>query len=217
MADEIPIEVDREAARQQLNLSTKGQDALIALMPGSRHSEVAQLAPTFLDTAKELLKHRPNLHFLLPAAPGMLAKLQELTNQMGLQEQITLIDGQASKVLAAADVALIASGTATLEAALYKCPMVIAYRVGFFSGLLFKRMSYLPWIGLPNILCQETIVPERIQKEMNSKQLAHDVLQWLNSPQKVSSLRERFTELHHTLRRHTAQSATHAIAELLER
>ena len=217
LADEIPLEIDQDGARAQLGLQNTRFDALVALMPGSRRSEVNQLAPTFLDTAKELLKHRPELQFVLPVAPGMMSTLSPMVEQAGLSEKVHLLDGQASIALAASDVALIASGTATLEAALYKCPMVIAYKVGALSGAIFRRMSYLPWIGLPNILCGETVVPERVQSEMNAQQLARDILGWLDSPQKVEALQARFTELHHTLRCNTAQAATNAIAELLER
>ncbi|MGL4668642.1 MAG: lipid-A-disaccharide synthase [Saezia sp.] len=217
LADEIPIEIDQKAARIQLGLEHTDFDALIALMPGSRRSEINQLAQTFLDTARELLKHRPRLKFVLPMAPGMSAVLSSMVQQSGLSEHVITLDGQAGLALTACDVALIASGTATLEAALYKRPMVIAYKVGFLSGAIFKHMNYLPWIGLPNILCRETIVPERVQKEMNPPQLSKDVLNWLDSPQKVDMLKTRFTELHHTLRCNTAQAATHAIAEFIKR
>lgn len=217
LADEIPVDIDQHAARSVLNLSDSNMDALIALMPGSRHSEVAQLAPTYLQAAKELLKHRPNLKFVLPVAPKLMGIIQPLVQSAGLLDVVTILDGNAGLALSACDVAVIASGTATLEAALYKRPMVIAYKVGTISGFIFKRMSYLPWIGLPNILCNETIVPERVQQEMNAPQLASDVLSWLDSPQKVQVLQSRFTELHHLLRCDTAQAATYAIAEFIKR
>ena len=217
LADEIPINIEQDAARIQLGLQGKHFDALIALMPGSRCSEINQLGVTFLNTAKELLKHRPGLKFILPVAPGKMPMLAPMVEASALAEKILLTDGRADLALAAADVALIASGTATLEAALYKRPMVIAYKVGALSGAIFKRMNYLPWIGLPNILCNETLVPERVQQEMNANQLTKDILNWLDAPQKIEALQARFTELHHTLRCNTAYAATNAIAELIKR
>lgn len=217
LADEIPMEVDQNAARSVLNLDNHNIDALIALMPGSRRSEIAQLAPTYLQAAKELLKHRPSLKFVLPVAPKLMDVIEPMVQNAGLSKDVTILDGNAGLALSACDVAIIASGTATLEAALYKRPMVIGYKVGAISGFIFKRMSYLPWIGLPNILCNETIVPERVQQEMNAPQLAHDVLCWLDSPQRIQALQTRFTELHHLLRCDTAQAATYAIAQFIER
>jgi lipid-A-disaccharide synthase len=126
-----------------------------------------------------------------------------------------LLDGRSHEALAACDVTLIASGTATLEAALFKRPMVIAYRMHPLSWQLMKRMQLQPWVGLPNILCEDFVVPERIQEAATPARLADDVLAWLDAPQRGQALAARFTELHHLLRRDTARCATDAIAKVL--
>lgn len=215
LADEIPLKIDQKQARDKLGLQNVS-DAVIAIMPGSRRSEMRQLGAVFLATAKELLKHRPNLRFVFPVAPGLMPMAKPLIDACGIAQHITVLESRAGDALAACDIALIASGTATLEAALYKRPMVIAYKVGCISGFIFRRMAYLPWIGLPNILCKETVVPEHVQGSVNPQELSQDVLRWLDAPTKMEALQRRFAELHQLLRCHTAQAATHAIAELLD-
>ncbi len=128
---------------------------------------------------------------------------------------LQLLDGRSHEALAACDVTLIASGTATLEAALFKRPMVIGYRMAALSWQLMKRMAYQPWVGLPNILCREFVVPELIQERCEPEALARAVLAWLADDAGVRALRSRFDELHHLLRRDTARRATDAIAQVL--
>ena len=118
--------------------------------------------------------------------------------------------------MAACDVTLIASGTATLEAALFKRPMVIAYKISGLSWQIMKRMAYLPWVGLPNILLSDSVVPERLQDEANPAQLAASVLAWLDQPARAASVQQRFLELHHQLKQDTARAASDAIAQVLE-
>lgn len=214
LADVIELEPDRNAARQKLGLGLQ-PDALVALLPGSRHSEASRLGPLFLAAARELVHVRPQLHFALPVAPGLMPVLAPMLEAAGLGGRVSLVDGQAGDVLAACDVAIIASGTATLEAALYKRPMTIAYQVDWFTASLMRHMGYLPWVGLPNILCNETVVPERLQEQATPERLAQDTLAWLDAPERVTALEARFTELHHLLRRNTAQVATDAIAEII--
>jgi len=113
-------------------------------------------------------------------------------------------------------VTLIASGTATLEAALFKRPMVIAYRMHALSWQMMRRMRYQPWVGLPNILCRDFVVPERIQADADPATLAADALAWLDAPARVAALQQRFTDLHHLLRRDTARTATDALASLID-
>ncbi len=216
LADVVPMEPDREAARARLALPP-ADDALVALLPGSREAEVQRLGPLFLATARELLQVRPQLRFALPVAPGLMPRIAPQVAASGLAERVALVDGRAGDVLAACDVALIASGTATLEAALYKRPMTIAYRVDAFTAALMRHMGYLPWAGLPNILCNAAVVPERLQEAATPERLARDTLDWLESPRRVAALQARFTELHHLLRRDTAQVATDAIADILHR
>jgi lipid-A-disaccharide synthase len=129
---------------------------------------------------------------------------------------ISCLDGRSHEALAACDVTLIASGTATLEAALFKRPMVIAYRMNPISWQVMKRMAYQPWGGLPNILCEDFVVPELFQDDATPQALAREVRAWLDAPERAAALQQRFTNLHHILRRDTARTATDAIAQVIE-
>lgn len=213
LADAIPIEPPRAAARQALGLGER--DAVVALLPGSRRSEIQYLAPVFLQTAARLHRERPGLRFVLPVAPGLRALLEPLIAAHAPGAPIQLLDGRSHEALAACDLTLIASGTATLEAALFKRPMVIAYRMHPLSWQLMKRMAYQPWVGLPNILSRAFVVPERIQSACNVAQLSADVLAGLDDVAGADRLRQRFTELHLSLRRDTARAATDAVAQVL--
>ena len=164
LADQIPFHPDQGAARAELGLAAQG--TVIALMPGSRHAEVEHLAPVFLAAAVLLHRQHPDWHFILPAAgDARHAQLRALidTDPAWQKLPLQLLHGQSHTALAACDQTLIASGTATLEAALYKRPMVIAYRMSPFSYRLMKGRNYQPWFGLPNILAGEFLVPEFIQ------------------------------------------------------
>jgi lipid-A-disaccharide synthase len=156
---------------------------------------------------------RPATKFVLPAIPSLRALIDPLVARGGVP--ITVLDGRSHDALAACDATLIASGTATLEAALFKRPMVIAYKMHPLSWQLMKRMQLQPWVGLPNILCESFVVPERIQHAATPERLADDVLEWLDAPERAASLAARFTELHHRLRRDTARTATDAIARVV--
>jgi len=214
LADAIPMEPPRAASRAALGLSEG--DEVLAVLPGSRRSEVAYIAPTFLRTVTLLSRQRPGLRFVLPVVPGLRAMVEPLVAEHCPDALLTLLDGHSHEALAACDATLIASGTATLEAALFKQPMVIAYRMNGLSWQMMKRMRYQPWVGLPNILAQEFVVPERLQDDANPEQLARDVLDWLDHPAKAEAARQRFTELHHLLRRDTARCASDAIAQVLD-
>jgi lipid-A-disaccharide synthase len=208
LADAIALEPPRAAARAALGLASG--DTVVALLPGSRRSEIEAIAPTFAATTTVLARARPDLRFVLPVAPGLRA-LVELSM---VGAPVTLLDGRSHDVLAACDVTLIASGTATLEAALFKRPMVIAYKMNAVSWQIMKRMRLQPWVGLPNILCREFVVPERLQGEARPEVLAADVLAWLDAPARIDALRARFAQMHHDLRRDTASVATDAIARV---
>ncbi|QWC99233.1 lipid-A-disaccharide synthase [Polynucleobacter paneuropaeus] len=226
LASDIPLQPDTSGARQKLSqllhLSTDKLDgAVVAVLPGSRGSEIELIAPIFFDTMAVLANKLKGekLHFLIPVATARLrAPLEALKSQLQNQYpeiQIHLIDGQADLVLEAADVVLIASGTATLQAALWKKPMVISYKVPWLTGQIMKRQGYLPYVGLPNILCGEFVVPELLQNEATPEALANALMTWLENPNKVTQLKSRFTEMHETLRRPTgllvAQAVTHEI------
>lgn len=213
LADAIALEPPRAAARAALGLPPDA--TVVALLPGSRRSEIAYIAPLFLRAAARLRQARPHLRFVLPVVPGLRPLVEPLLASDAPGVEIQLVDGRSHEALAACDVTLIASGTATLEAALFKRPMVIAYRMHPLSWALMRRMAYQPWVGLPNILCQDFVVPERIQEAATPERLAADALAWLDDVPRAAALASRFTDLHLLLRRDTARTATDAIAQVL--
>jgi lipid-A-disaccharide synthase len=210
LADAIPLEPPRDAARERMGLSAECQ--VVALLPGSRRSEIEYIAQPMLEAALLMQHRRPELRFVLPAAPGLQALIRA---RLPTGLNVTLLEGHSHDALAACDITLIASGTATLEAALYKRPMVIAYRMHALTWALMKRMAYQPWVGLPNILCKEFVVPELIQERCTPKAMAESAMSSLDDQAGRDRLVSRFTELHHTLRRDTARCATDAIAQSL--
>ena len=214
LADTIPMEVPRGAAREKLGLRV--DEAVVALLPGSRRSEIQYVAPKVLQAAAELHRRRAELSFVLPVVPGLRAMIDPLVAQYAPKVPIHLLDGHSHEALAACDVTLIASGTATLEAALFKRPMVITYNMHWLSFQIMKRMNYQPWVGLPNILCEDFVVPELLQHEATPAALADATMAWLDDPRRCHALEQRFVELHHRLRCNTAQAATDAIAKVLE-
>ena len=214
LADAIPLIPPRAAARIALGLSES--DGIVAVMPGSRRSEITVIAPAFLRAAVRLHTLRPGLRFVLPVAPGLRALLDPLVAEHAPGLPLHLLDGQSHTALAACDVTLIASGTATLEAALFKRPMVIGYRMHPISWQIMKRLRYQPWVGLPNILLREFAVPELIQEDCQPDALAKATLAWLDDAPGRDRLVRRFDELHHLLRRDTARCATDAIAQTLQ-
>lgn len=214
LADAIPLDVPRAAARGALGL---GGEPVVALLPGSRRSEIQYIAPRLFAAAAEMAKLRPGLRFILPVVPGLRHMVEPLRRQHEASVTVELIDGRSHEALAACDVTLIASGTATLEAALFKRPMVITYAMHPLSWQMMKRMKYQPWVGLPNILLRDFVVPELIQAEATPERLAHATLAWLDDPQRCADLERRFHALHLELKRDTARAATDAIAEILAR
>ena len=213
LADAIPLEPPRAAARSALNLAD--EDRVVALLPGSRRSEINHIAPRLLAAAALMQRQRPGLRFVLPVAPGLRPLVEPLVARFAGGATIQLLDGQSHAALAACDVTLIASGTAALEAALFKRPMVICYHLAWLNWQRMKRMAYQPWFGLPNILSGEFVVPELIQDAATPEALAREGLAWLDDAPRVAALQRRFTDMHHTLRRNTAQKATDAIAQVI--
>ncbi len=213
LADAIPLEPPRAASRAALGLAE--HDEVLALLPGSRRSEIQYIAPPFLEAVARLAKSRPALKVVLPVAPGLRELVEPLVAQHAPGAGVQLLDGQSHAALAACDLTLIASGTATLEAALFKRPMVIGYAMHAISWQLMKRMAYQPWVGLPNILEREFVVPERIQQHCNPMQLERDVLDWLDDAPRRERVAARFTELHLRLRQDTARRATDALAQVI--
>ena len=226
LASEIPLEPNTNQAREnitkELKLSSNLLDGIvIAVLPGSRSSEIELIAPVFFETMQlltEKLKGQ-KLQFLIPVAtPQLRPPLEELLLQaknLNPDIQIQLLDGMADEVLEASDVVLIASGTATLQAALWKKPMVISYRVPWLTAQIMKRQGYLPYVGLPNILCGEFVVPELLQNDATSEKLAQALIDWLNHPNKVAELKSRFSQMHETLRRPTGLLVAQAVAQTI--
>lgn len=213
LADIIALEDGRTAARLALGLPLHAE--IVAVLPGSRRSEIDQIGPRFAAAAGLMHRQRPDLHFVLPAAPGHGTVIRQHWLRWAPKVPVQVLEGQSHPALAACNVALVASGTATLEAALFKRPMVIAYHLSWLNWQRMKRMSLQPWFGLPNILAGEFVVPELIQQAATPTALAEATLEWLNQPARVASLRQRFTDLHHLLRQDTAQRAGDAIAQVI--
>jgi lipid-A-disaccharide synthase len=213
LADTIPLEVPRAQSRAALGIGAS--DTVVALLPGSRRSEVQYIAPRLLGAAAEMHRQRPGLRFVLPVVPGLRHLIEPLRQHHAKDVPIDMLDGRSHEALAACDVTLIASGTATLEAALFKCPMVITYAMHALSWQMMKRMNYQPWVGLPNILLREFAVPELLQGEATPAKLAAATLEWLDNPQRSNELRARFEALHRELRCNTAKAATDAIETVL--
>ncbi len=213
LADAIPIEVPREASRRALGLTPDEQ--VVALLPGSRRSEVEYNAPRILAAAARMKRERPALRFVLPAVPSLRGMVDPLVATHAREAGVQVLDGQSHAALAACDVTLIASGTATLEAALFKRPMVITYVMHWLTYEIMKRMAYQPWVGLPNILLRDFAVPELLQAEASPDNLARAAFQWLDDPKACASLVQRFEVLHQQLRCNTAQAATDAIEKVL--
>ncbi len=214
LADAIPLEVPRSAARLALGLGA--EDLVVAVLPGSRRGEVRHIAPAFVRAAQRLRAARPQLRCLLPIAPGLRPMIEAAVADAGAQDALQLVDGRSHEVLAASDAAMVASGTATLEAALFKRPMVIGYRMAWLSWQLMRRMRYQPWVGLPNVLAGDFVVPELLQDDMTPEALAAAVLGWLDDPVASDRVAQRFGDIHLSLQRDTARAATDAIAQILE-
>ncbi len=217
LAQVIPMQPDKAAARAALGLAAT--DQVVAILPGSRSSEICHLASCFFRAAALMNKAQPAIKFIVPAVPFLKIEVEKAAYFSGMQQHLQIIAGQSHTALAACDVTLIASGTATLEAALFKRPMVIAYRMGAVSWHIMKRKKLQPWVGLPNILCRDFVVPELLQDAATPEALAQEVLQWLQAastePEKITALEHRFTALHQALQRDTPTLAAHAIAHLV--
>ena len=213
VANVIPMEPDQAAARAALGLEGRGE--VIAILPGSRASEVHYLAELFFRAALAVARARPDVNFAVPAMPSLKARIEEAARSAGLSRNLTIVAGQSHTVLAACDVALVASGTATLETALYKRPMVIAYTMNRLTWELMRRRKLQPWVGLPNILAGEFVVPELLQHDANPESLAAGLLDWLAAPARMAAVKEKFAAMHVQLRRDTAKLATDAIEKTI--
>ena len=214
LAGVIPLEPDKAAARAALGLGQT--DDVVAILPGSRRSEIEYLAHRFFSAAVRIRRARETVRFVTPAAPGLKPAIEAAARAAGLAGVLQVVEGRSHAVLAACDVTLIASGTATLEAALFKRPMVIGYNMNWLSWQMMRRKKLQPWVGLPNILCGDFVVPELLQDEATPEKLCAAVLEWLASPARISAVQQRFMALHHALRRDTRALATDAIEKVIQ-
>jgi lipid-A-disaccharide synthase len=217
LAEQIPMEYDVELAREQLKLAPGRR--VVVLMPGSRQSEVRYMAPAFVRAAVRIAEQLPTAHFLVPlVSRETRAIFEQAMYDAGNPElALTILFGHAREAIAAAHAVLVASGTATLEAALYRKPMVIAYKMAKSTHRIMSRMAYQPWIGLPNIIAGEFIVPELIQDEATPENLAQALLNALADPVVAKRLPERLARLHELLRRDSAEIVAEALSPWLAR
>lgn len=216
LADRIALVPDRAQARRDLTIP--GDRPLVAVLPGSRRGEVARLGPLFIETIRWIARQRPDWRFAIPAAGAeRFAQLRQLLAGARLDATVQLVLGQSHAVLAACDAAIVASGTATLEAALFKRPMVIAYRLGGLDYRRMKSQAYLPWVGLPNILAGEFVVPEFIQDAARPEAIGAALIASLEDTAATDRLAARFEAMHRELRRDCAQQVGSAILEAASR
>lgn len=215
LADKLPLTTDTAGARVALNLDDG--TPVIALLPGSRASEVEALGALFLDVARWIVPQLGDVRFILPAANShrraqidqLIARYPELT--------VTVTDGDAQTAMAAADIVLMASGTVTLEAMLLKKPMVVSYRMGKMSYAIFSRLVKVPYVSLPNLLAGKELVPELLQEDATVANLGGALLDFLHNPNRVAEVCAEFTKLHQLLKRDASQTAAAALAELIQK
>lgn len=211
MADQIPLQTSKKEVRAKLNLPLEAP--IYALLPGSRQSELEYMADTFVQTAKLIHQQQPRAIFLVPLATRETRLLFEMAmyRQEASQLPFRLLFGHAQDALGAADVSLVASGTATLEAALIKRPMVITYKLAPTSYRIMKRKGYLPYVGLPNVLAGRFLVPELLQDDATPENLAQALLNLAADPRIAGFLEQAFTDLHLQLQQNTAEKAAAAV------
>ena len=216
LADAIPAKLDREALRTELHLPREGK--VVALLPGSRFTEVERLGRLFLDTAQWLASHKPGLTFVIPAATPALNQL--LKRQIRICQPdlpIVLVEGHSRDVLGAADAVLLASGTAALEAMLYNCPMVVAYRLAALSHAIVRgfRLLKIPYVSLPNLLAGRELVPEFLQSRATPEFMGEALLRLLDDPATRAAQLDGFRSLAGVLRRQADERAAEAVLALL--
>lgn len=216
LAEIIPMEPDTEGARRELNIGSSGP--VIAILPGSRKDEIRWCAPAFFGAARLLLKQNPRARFVVPAADDLRKKeiLEVLKNFEDVKDATVILDGKSHRAMEASDAILVASGTATLEAALYKKPLVVGYGMPAISAMLILAKGQTKWISLPNILAQKTLVPECVQMFCTPEILSSHLLHALE-PKRQEYLKNAFTEIHHSLLRPTEKLATEAIDRVLRK
>ncbi|MCZ8131312.1 MAG: lipid-A-disaccharide synthase [Steroidobacteraceae bacterium] len=225
LADRVPLEPDRAAARERLGFAPT--DTVVALLPGSRRGEVERLGADFLGAARWLAARRPGVRFVAPMAnPGARAIFERLLAAPGVDRgaggsatlDLVVLDGRAEGALTAADVVLVASGTATLETLLCKRPMVVAYRLASLTAWLLRRAGLMkaPYFAQPNLLAGRRVVPELFQEAVTPERLGAELMAWLDAPERVSAVQAEFRRIHEDLRRGADERAAEALLALVD-
>jgi len=215
LADRIEMKTDTRAARENLGLNF--DKPVLAVLPGSRGGEVERLGTLFLEASRWLQSRRPDIQLVIPCVNRDREKqIQGLVESLEVKLPVTLVRGRSREVMAASDVVLLASGTATLEAMLLKKPMVVGYRLSNFSFKLLSKLVKVPWVALPNLLAQKQLVPELLQDDATPEALGAAVLERLENEQERLRLSEAFSELHESLRQNADERAATAISSLME-
>ena len=214
LADSIALHTDRAACRRELGLALGGE--LVALLPGSRISELNHLAEPMVDTAAWLAARRPGLRFVVPLVNQLTrARFQRALDRLQARLPLTLVDGRSRTAMGAADVVLLASGTASLEALLLRRPMVITYRTTEATYRIMRAMFQVPYVGLPNLLAGRALVPELLQSEAVPDRLGPAVLVMLDDPALRADLELSFERIHRQLRRDASRRAAEAVMEVV--
>ena len=216
LADEIPLKPNMKAARETLKL--KQSSLVVAMLPGSRQSEVQQHADLFVKTAALITEQNHNAVFLVPLITRETRNIFEATfyKNHPYPSNIQILFGHAHDAMEAADIVIVASGTATLEAALLKRPMIITYRMPMLSWQMLRHMNYLPYVGLPNVLTSKFLVPELLQKDATPEKIADAVIMMLNDPENLKAMKQEFTEIHQSLRQNAAKKAAEVVLSYIK-
>lgn len=217
LADEIPMEIDRAQQRAALNLPEGAP--LITLMPGSRRSELDYHAQLFIESANRIAAELPEALFVVPlATPTTRDRFEAALREFGASNlRVRILFGHAREALSASDLALVCSGTATLEAALVRCPMIVTYRFSASSAWIYKKMRYLPWVGLPNILLGRSLVPELLQDDATPEKLSTELINLWRSPTRRADMVREFSRIHQKLRQDSAARAADAVLSCIRK
>lgn len=213
LADEIPVDVDKYQARRELGIPEHAR--VVALLPGSRASEVERMGKLFMHSAVFCLEQDPELLFYIPAANS--DRYRQLHHQLNdyVDFPIQLFNGNSHKVMAAADVLLLASGTVTLEALLLKKPMVVAYKMAPLTFKILKWLVKTPYVSLPNLLANKLLVPELLQDDATPEKLSAAIINYFENPEETQALCNTFADMHGILKRNASERAARAIAKLI--
>jgi len=213
LADAIPLEVSSTGARTELDLNADSK--VVAILPGSREGEISRLGEVFLQSAKLIAKQIPNIQFVIPAANEQ--RKQQLEKMLLEHEMnnVLLLDGKSHEAMSAADVVLMASGTAALEGMLLKKPLVVSYILSPLTAFLVRKMLKQPFVSLPNLLAGKELVPEILQENATPENLSQAVLKFLSDAQSSEKLKQAFNEIHTSLRLDADKAAANAIKDLL--